>query len=316
VAYITNNNDITVEFSVTQNEDFSSEVTVTESPIESGGNIADHGEAQPEDVSISGIVVGTDAADKLQLLRKLRDEIQIVDYVGRSAEYGLLIQSFSHSHPGEISNGFSFSIKFVFANISYSQDFILPEETTLAIQQIAAQLQEEANAGTQQLKSKERYSTSTVMVTDVTRDEIYLYTRGDISPSYIDINKSSLPYRVKIKIEDYECSIRFDCNSTGDYFTGDLTIGKKEIAVGEALTYGRPLFTAAGFEKTYLVPFDISQRAGVCNWETLGGYVFLYAFDTTDVKEAAEKREAEAKEAADAAKKAADEAKKEANKKK
>lgn len=54
-----------IELTVVISDEPTSEVEVTEKPVERGQDVADHVKKKPDTLSISGVVVGDDAASKL-----------------------------------------------------------------------------------------------------------------------------------------------------------------------------------------------------------------------------------------------------------
>ena len=100
-----------VEFSVVEEE--TPEYT-TESPersIERGVDIVDHVRARPVLLNITGIVVGEDAAQKLQTLRRYARQGEVLRYVGRNIFSRMIIQALPTSHTYRTRNGFGFRLE-------------------------------------------------------------------------------------------------------------------------------------------------------------------------------------------------------------
>lgn len=100
-----------VQFSSTTTEDVKYENEVTDRPVEDLGYISDHVKQKPIKFSVSGVVTGQDAFSKLKALRKYCEGKEVYKYFGRNIFANVVIESLSTSHPGNIRNGFSFSIE-------------------------------------------------------------------------------------------------------------------------------------------------------------------------------------------------------------
>ncbi|TDF92163.1 phage baseplate protein [Paenibacillus piri] len=98
-----NDNYITVE-----SEEPSHEIDVTEQPIEDGIDIMDHVRAKAKTMSISGFIVGDDAAQIRQNILNLHQAGSIIEYIGRNYFVGI-ITSFQSTHNHQVANGLSFS---------------------------------------------------------------------------------------------------------------------------------------------------------------------------------------------------------------
>lgn len=85
-------------------------VKTTDHPIEGGENVTDHTERKPETMDISGIVVGPDAASKLQKLKEYMDESELLKYVYRNVKTDVIIKDFETTHDAEVSGGFKFEM--------------------------------------------------------------------------------------------------------------------------------------------------------------------------------------------------------------
>lgn len=97
-------------FSVNEGETYSKTNAITDRPVETGVNIVDNVNVQPDIISFSGIVVGTDAFPKLQLLRKYMNEAILVRYIGRNDVTNAVIQNMDTTHDNKVRNGFVFSM--------------------------------------------------------------------------------------------------------------------------------------------------------------------------------------------------------------
>ncbi|MFD1777009.1 phage baseplate protein [Paenibacillus rhizophilus] len=122
-------------------------VTVTEQPVEKGVNLADHVQAGARTLSLSGRIVGPDAAKTEAYIIAAKDKGKIVKYIGRIAFAGV-ITAFSSSRNYTIANGMTFSMELRemrVATSSYVSKLPAP---------VKAQAASVANKGTQQTKNK------------------------------------------------------------------------------------------------------------------------------------------------------------------
>lgn len=99
-----------VEFSAVEKEDPANSVEVTEKPVEKGQDVADHVRPKPVSVSIAGVVVGPDAAQKLEKLKQYQRTGQLLTYIGRNLYANMVIEQLNTSHGKNVANGFSFSM--------------------------------------------------------------------------------------------------------------------------------------------------------------------------------------------------------------
>ncbi len=85
-------------------------VKTTDHPIEGGDNITDHTEREPDSMSISGVVVGLSAANRLNRLDQYMKNSELLTYVYRNLKKNVIIKSFESTHDAEVANGFKFSM--------------------------------------------------------------------------------------------------------------------------------------------------------------------------------------------------------------
>ncbi|MCF8012243.1 MAG: hypothetical protein K9L56_13285 [Clostridiales bacterium] len=120
--------------------------TISSFPTENNKAISDNKEQSPYEIQVSGLVVGTNAFESLQGLRKLNDNSEIVNYKGRNIFNNFLIKDFDTEHDNTISNGFKFQM-------SLKQVFIAElEETNINFNIVKPQeVNPESNIGKQSL---------------------------------------------------------------------------------------------------------------------------------------------------------------------
>lgn len=153
MAYITNGT-ITVHFSVTDKESVGRSSSITKSPVEGGQSINDYVLPDSPANSISGLIVGPDAAYKLSLLNQMWENGDICYYEGRNSFANFVIEKFDSDHPADIRNGLRFSMDFGHVTITNTEEFIINENISVSLRQISAQIKEENNKGKQTTTKK------------------------------------------------------------------------------------------------------------------------------------------------------------------
>lgn len=99
-----------VEISVVSSERPRHSAESTDKPLEKGQDVSDHTKIRPPTVDIIGAVVGDDASDKLQKLRKYQKEGTLVKYIHRNAYDNIFITDIATTHDVKIRNGYEFNI--------------------------------------------------------------------------------------------------------------------------------------------------------------------------------------------------------------
>lgn len=92
-------------------EEVSRGVEISEHPVESGLDITDNVKRKPVSISITGAIVGDNAASVLGSINALHQNGKLVKYSGRNILSNALIESFDTSHGAEIYGGCTFSMK-------------------------------------------------------------------------------------------------------------------------------------------------------------------------------------------------------------
>lgn len=137
-----------VEFSVVESESPSDTAEVTEKPVEKGADVADHVKIKPFTLPIAGVVVGDDAAQKLQRLLEYYRSGQLLTYVGRNVAANMIIEQFDRAHDSKVSNGFAFSMNLKQVKIATAKEIII------ANPKVGTQTKPATNKGRQQPKEK------------------------------------------------------------------------------------------------------------------------------------------------------------------
>jgi len=98
-----------VVFTVTTGEDATMTSNVTDKPVQ-GGSVTDHAILQPLTMSIPGAIFGSDAQQKLELLRKYMKDSTVLRYVGADTAQNMMITSLKTGRSASLANGVSFTI--------------------------------------------------------------------------------------------------------------------------------------------------------------------------------------------------------------
>ena len=88
-----------------QDEDINYGVEVTEHPVESGIEISDHVNRKGATISLTGEIVGSNAASVLAQIKKMHQSGTLCKYAGRNAFSNCVISGLSTSHPHTIWGG-------------------------------------------------------------------------------------------------------------------------------------------------------------------------------------------------------------------
>lgn len=96
----------------------SRQVNVTQHPIENGESVADHVERRPLSLSISGLITGKDAAQRLAKLEDFQKKAVLLTYTHRVRLDNLVIESFDSDHGKETKGGLLFSMRLVKVRLS------------------------------------------------------------------------------------------------------------------------------------------------------------------------------------------------------
>lgn len=147
-----------VEFSTMEAENPTFGNEVTEHSVERGQDVADHVKPLPNEYSLQGVIVGPDAAEKLDKLLQFRKEGTLLTYIGRNATSQVVIENLSTEHSTQIANGLSFTLTLKQVRIANSTEvkIKLPEAKPVS------------NVGRQQPAGQKSE-----------KPEIYLIKRGD-----------------------------------------------------------------------------------------------------------------------------------------
>src|SRR5690606_5958171 len=88
----------TVEFDAVTSESVEMSSRVTFFAVEDGQDVADHISLEPETIPISGVISGEDAFQKLTILRRFRNNRELLRFVGRNVINNLVIESMTTRH--------------------------------------------------------------------------------------------------------------------------------------------------------------------------------------------------------------------------
>lgn len=138
-----------VEFSVVDDESPEYGAEISERSVERGADVTDHIRPRPITLALSGIVVGEDAAQKLQQLREYARTGAVLRYIGRNIFANMAIQSFPTSHTYQIRNGFSFRLELKEIRVAHSEMVAYVASDPATGVDVSAQTQPPGDAGAQ-----------------------------------------------------------------------------------------------------------------------------------------------------------------------
>ncbi|PKM61630.1 MAG: hypothetical protein CVU99_02400 [Firmicutes bacterium HGW-Firmicutes-4] len=98
-----------VIFTSTTGESATVSNEITDKPIE-GGTISDHAQNNPTTMNVSGIIVGDDAQEKIEIIRGYVKDIALLRYVGVDTAQNMLISSFTTDRSVSLKGGAAFTL--------------------------------------------------------------------------------------------------------------------------------------------------------------------------------------------------------------
>ncbi len=145
-----------VEFDVIKSEDLTHDAEVTDKPVEKGMDISDHTKRKPLTLSITGIMVGDNALQKLQRLYKYQNEGELLKYVGRTTHINMVIENIHTTHNSSVANGYSFQMSIKQVNISTSKtvNIVVNPKTGKVNPKTNTQIRKKTNKGKQQVRRR------------------------------------------------------------------------------------------------------------------------------------------------------------------
>lgn len=143
-----------------ESEDVTRGVSISEHPVESGLNITDNVKREPKVISISGEIVGKNAANVLSKIEALHQKGNYVKYIGRNTLNKCFISSFNSSHPNTIYGGCAFTMELKEVRIAKSP---------LVAKKASGK---KTSSGKQQVKAQSKKKT-------VSKSKTYKVKRGD-----------------------------------------------------------------------------------------------------------------------------------------
>lgn len=134
-----------------ESEAVSRGVTVTSHPVESGLDITDNVKRNPIAITLSGEIVGDNAAAVLSSITALHRNGEFVRYSGRNIISNAIIEAFDTEHPNTIYGGCAFSMTIKEVRVARSAQSTGDTAT-----------KQETKSGTQQVQSNTSSKTHTV----------------------------------------------------------------------------------------------------------------------------------------------------------
>jgi len=99
-----------IELTVVESEEPTYSNKTTDNPVDKGVSMTDHSEPDSLQVTIKGVVTGSDAEKKRNKLIFYRNNSTMLTFTGTNIYTSMIIQNFVPTKDSSISNGFKFSI--------------------------------------------------------------------------------------------------------------------------------------------------------------------------------------------------------------
>lgn len=147
-----------IEIDVVESERVNNRVEVTEKPVEKGQDVSDHVKPKPVTIDLIGAVVGDDASDKLQKLKKYQKDGELLEYIGRNAYNNMVIEDIGTAHEVQIRNGYEFNIKLKHVRIATAKEVEIKVNNPVTKEpdkKTAIKVKPTTNKGKQQPKPKQ-----------------------------------------------------------------------------------------------------------------------------------------------------------------
>lgn len=138
-----------VEFDVITEETVSLVNDITEYAVEDNSAITDHVRQNPTRLNITGVLLGENAANKLEILRRYSRQGDILSYINRNSIKDVIIRTLDTRHNGRVANGLEFTIEL------QQIRFVEAETVILATPIEFVQFRKVQSVGTQQASQKE-----------------------------------------------------------------------------------------------------------------------------------------------------------------
>ena len=289
---------------VVNSEAVSRQSTITDNPVEGGGNIQDHVFCQPLTIQLQGTAIN--GADTIAALSAMWKKGDILTYTGRNRISNLVIQNLQSTHDPSNRNGFTFSATLKQITIGSSEDS--GTASTMSVQDSTAAASSPTPAKsslpasqTTKTKSDGLKTTATTVNRRAARGQqpaplrataeggngMQLIELGS-EVQYIEIDTSKVPYTFSVKLEDRTYSFTIRYNDVGGFFTADLSISAtgEVLAYGDPIRYGRPMFGPIEDERfplPVIIPLCLTgDDIDAVTWDNLGKEVQLYLFERRD----------------------------------
>lgn len=146
-----------IEFTVVESEKPRDIVTITDNQVEKGQDVSDHVKQESSIIDISGQMIGEDAAEKLNTLKKYQREGKLLTYFGRNVYNNMAIQTIDRDHSKTNRFGFGFNITLKQVRISTAKEFEIKAVdpiTKIESPQVKTKVKEKSNNGKQQIQEK------------------------------------------------------------------------------------------------------------------------------------------------------------------
>lgn len=168
-----------VYFSVVDDENPTDSVRITDKSVEDGQPLVDHIQAEASTIRVQGMIVGDNASEQLQLLKKYMYNGERHTYIGRNMYNDMMIESIPRNHTRKISNGFEFTINLINAKIAKTKTFKFENAVNPITKKkdkvVKTKTKPVTNAGRKQTKTTRSKKTNTSRKRSVVEKDPVLY---------------------------------------------------------------------------------------------------------------------------------------------
>lgn len=143
-----------IEINVITSEQVKHSAQTTDHSVEKGEDISDHTKTNNPTIDITGAVMGKDASNKLQKLKKYQKDGELIKFVSRNIYGDMFILDIATDHNVKIRNGFEFDIVLKRVNVVTAQEFqmnAVNPTTKKSDAKVKAKVKPQSNHGRQQL---------------------------------------------------------------------------------------------------------------------------------------------------------------------
>lgn len=176
-----------VELNIVSSERLRHSAETSDKPIENGQDISDHTKTLAPTLDLVGAVMGKDASQKLEKLKKYQRESTLVKYIHRNEYHEMFILDIGTNHEVQIRNGYEFNITLKQIKVSKAKSVelnVVNPVTKVASPKTKASVKPKTSNGVQQPQDKKVTNPMANRPFAKTSSEALLQDRypGDLEP--------------------------------------------------------------------------------------------------------------------------------------